>query len=233
MKHSEIIQRILQNYLFGIAIAFVLLAIASWLASIYIDGIEGLLTPKGMRWICSSLVANFSTVPLAHLLLGFMSISVLRESGLFKIFHGHLSLKQTRALQITSISAAIILVAFSLLLFLPNALLLSAFGTIAGSSFTRGLYGIAACFAIAIGNIYGYTSGKFIGMQDFIRAHISIFPHVASYFVILFLASQFVCGLEFTEIFSLFDRGGTCLAAIRCLLYYSPLVLYALSAVIR
>ena len=233
MKYKELIQRILQYYLLGIVIAFVVLLLTSWLASIYVNEIIGILTPRVIRWICSNIVANFSTVPLAKILLGLMSISVLRESGIFKVLRGHLSLKQKRALQITGISAATILLFFSMLLFLPNALLLSAFGTIEDSAFTKGLYGLVACYIIIVGNVYGYTSGRFIRISDFIHAHTRIFSVVANYFVILFLASQFVCCLEFTDVFSLFSSGETCLFAFRCFLYYAPLVLYIVLAFLR
>lgn len=233
MKYKALIQSILQYYLLGIAIAFVFLLLTSWLASIYVNEITGILTPRGIRWMCSNIVANFSSVPLAKILLGLMSISVLRESGIFKVFRGHLSLKQMRALQITVLSAVIILLLFSMLLFLPNPLLLSAFGTIENSAFAKGLYGLAACYIIIVGNVYGYTSGRFIRTSDFIHAHTKIFFVVANYFVILFIASQFVCCLEFTEIFSLFSSGDVWLSAFRYFLYYFPLVLYIALAILR
>lgn len=233
MKYKELIQRILQYYLLGIVIAFVVLLLASWLTSIYVNEITGILTPRGIRWICSNIIVNFSSVPLAKILLGFMSVSVLRESGIFKIFRGHLSLKQKRALQITGLSVAIILLLFSMLLFLPNPLLLSAFGTLEGSAFTKGLYGLVACCIIIVGNVYGYTSGKFIRASDFIYAHTKIFSVVANYFVILFIASQFVCCLEFTEIFSMFSSGDVWFSVFRCFLYYFPLVPYMALAILR
>ena len=160
------------------------------------------------------------------MLLGLMAISVLRESGIISTCRGHVSLKQKRALQITGISFLLVVCLFSLMLFLPNALLLSAFGTFQDSAFSKGFYGILMCLAIFIGNVYGYTSGRFLTMSDFVHAHVSIFSTVANYFVILFFASQFVGCVDYTGILPLLGDDGTFLYFLRGFLYNVPLLLY-------
>lgn len=230
-KYKQYIHGILQGYFWLTFTALVLLLFVSWMLSIYVDGVEGLLTPRGIRWMCSNIVANFASVHLAKMLLGLMAISVLRESGIFLAFRGHVSLKQKRALQITGIAVMVIVGLFSLLLFLPKAILLSAFGTIRHSAFTKGLYGLLMCLGIFIGNIYGYTSGKFVSMRDFIQAHVAIFPIVSNYFVVLFLASQLVGCIEFTGVLSLLGNQEQILYLLRGLLYNLPLLLYILLAV--
>jgi p-aminobenzoyl-glutamate transporter AbgT len=117
---------------------------------------------------------------------------------------------------------------FSLLLFLPNAVLLSAFGTFSHSAFSKGFYGLLMCFAIMVGNVYGATVGRFVHMRDFVQAHVSIFSTLASYFVIVFLASQFIGCLEFTGILALLGDDGTALHLLRGFLYNLPLLLYIL-----
>ena len=230
MTYKNFIHRFLQAFLGVIVSALILLAFVSWVLSIYVEGVNGLFTVSGIRWMCINIVPNFASVHLATMLLGLMAISVLRESGIISTVKGHISLKQKRALQITGIAVLIILVLFSLLLLLPNALLLSTFGTLHNSAFSKGLYGILACFVIFVGNVYGYTSGRFLTLHDCVQAHISIFSTVANYFVILFFASQLVGCLEFTGILSLIGDDGTILYYIRGILYNVPLLLYILLA---
>ncbi|MBQ6965805.1 MAG: AbgT family transporter [Bacteroidaceae bacterium] len=228
MKASSFIRRVLKCYFVGIAFSFIILLFTSWVMSIYVDGVEGLLTARGIRWMCSNIVPNFAAVSLAKRLMELMALSVLLESGIFQAAHGHISLKQKRAFQITGISTLVIVGLFSLLLLLPNALLLSAFGTFRHSAFSKGLYGLLLCLAIFIGNVYGYTSGRFVKFHDFIHAHVSLFSRIGSYFVLLFMASQFVGCLEFTGMLDLMGGHETLLFVLKGVLYNIPLLLYLL-----
>lgn len=231
MISKPLIRRVLQCYFVSIVALLVVLMFVSWVMSIYIDGVEGLLTSRGIRWMCSNIIANFASVPLAEILLGLMAIGVLHESGLIHAFRGHTSLKQKRALEITGISFVVIVCLFSLLLLLPHAVLLSAFGTFSHSPFSKGAYGLAACVVIFIGNIYGYTSGKFVTLHDFLAAHTRLLSSVANYFVLLFLSSQFVCCLQFTGILELIGDNTLLSTVIGNILYYFPLFLYLVLAV--
>ncbi len=228
MINKEYIRRFLKCLLGGILIALVLLLFISWVLSIYVDGVRGLLTAHGIRWICSNIVPNFASVHIAKILLGLMAMSVLRASGILQAFRSHISLKQRRALQITGVSSLVVLVLFSLLLLLPNPVLLSAFGTIRNSAFSKGLFGLLACFTIFIGNVYGYTSGRFTTMRDFMQAHVSIFSSISDYFVMLFFASQFINSLDYTNILPLLGDDGTVFYLLKGCLYNGPLLLYIL-----
>lgn len=101
MTYKDHIQRILKYLFWGILIALILLLFISWVLSIYVDGVQGLLTTRGIRWMCANIIPNFSTVHIAKILLGLMAMSVLRASGILKACRSHISLKQRRALQIT------------------------------------------------------------------------------------------------------------------------------------
>lgn len=230
MIYKDHIRRVLQCYLWSIVGMLFLLLFVSWVLSIYVEGVEGLLTARGIRWMCSNIIPNFASVHLAKLLLGLMSVSVLRESGIFHTVHGRISLKQKRALQITGIAVLVVLGFFSMLLFLPNAILLSAFGTVGNSAFSKGGDGLLMCLVIFIGNVYGYTSGRFASISDFVQAHAAIFSLLANYFVLLFLASQLICSLEFTGILLLIGDNDVWLFVLKGFLYYVPLLLYILLA---
>ena len=230
MAYKDHIRRVLRYYYWGVVILLLLLLLSSWLLGIYVDGVQGLLTPRGIRWMCSNIVPNFASVHWAKILLGVMAVGVLNESGLFRTLRGHISLKQQRALLITGGVVVFVLSLFSLLLFLPNAVLLSAFGTFSHSAFSKGFYGLVMGLAILIGNVYGATMGRFVSMRDFVQAHVAIFSTVASYFVIVFLASQFVGCLEFTGILTLLGDDGMGLHILQEILYHLPLLLYILLA---
>lgn len=230
MTYKQHIRRILQYIFWGIVTALAVLLLASWVLSVYVDGVQGLLTTRGIRWLCVNIVPNFATVHLAKILFGLMALSVLHESGIIKTLRGHISLKQKRALQITGVSVLLILCLFSLLLFLPDAVLLSAFGTFANSPLSKGMAGLIALLVICVGNIYGYTSGRFTTIHDFVQAHVSIFSTVANYFVMLFLASQFIGCLNFTGILPLLGDDGTVFHLLKGLLYNGTLLLYILLA---
>ncbi|MCH5174371.1 MAG: AbgT family transporter [Prevotellaceae bacterium] len=220
-----LIKKVLHGYFIAVVAILVCLLFASLVLSIYVDGVEGLLTPRGIRWMCINIVANFASVPLAQILLGFMAISILRESGIFGAFGGHLTMKQKRALQITGIALLVVVVLFLLLLFMPNVLL-SAFGTFSHSALSKGAYGLLACLAALVGNVYGYMSGRFVALRDYVQAHVAIFSTLGGCFVLLFLASQLVCCVEFTGILPLVGDDGMVLAILKGVLYYVPLMLY-------
>lgn len=228
MKNSKntLIRNILQGYFVGVVVLLVVLLLVSWLLSIYVDGVEGLLTARGIRWLCSSIVENFASVPLAEILLGMMTVSVLKESGVGLVLKGHTSLKQRRALQVTGVALLVVLCIFSLLLFLPQAVLLSAFGTVSHSAFSKGFFGLLTCVLIFLGNVYGYTSGRFTSLHDFFHAHVSLFASMAGYFVILFFASQLVGCLHYTGILSFLGDNDTLSTLLADVLYAFPLLLY-------
>ena len=148
MAYKDHIRRVLRYYYWGVVILLLLLLLSSWLLGIYLDGVQGLLTPRGIRWMCSNIVPNFASVHWAKILLGVMAVGVLNESGIFRTLRGHISLKQQRALLITGGVVVFVLSLFSLLLFLPNAVLFSAFGTFSHSAFSKGFYGLVMGLAI-------------------------------------------------------------------------------------
>ena len=91
MTYKDHIQRLLKYLFWGMLIALVLLLFISWVLSVYVDGVQGLLTTRGIRWMCVNIVPNFASVHIAKLMLGLMAISVLRESGILRAFRSHIS----------------------------------------------------------------------------------------------------------------------------------------------
>lgn len=225
IDYQKYIRRTLKSFFVGTAVSLLVLMLASWIVSIYVDGVNGLLSANGIRWMVAHISSNFSTLPFAQIILGLIGVSVLLESELLSAFRKHTSLKQKHALRITIVSGIVILCLFSCLLFLPDAVLLSCFGNIEDSPFTEGLYGLIVLFVVLVSNIYGFTSGKFVTLYDVFTAHAVYLRKTASSFIILFLASQFVECLDYTDILLYMGNEQTTLLVLKCCLYYIPILL--------
>lgn len=196
--------------------------IASWVGSLYNPQVCSLLSDDGIRWTVSHPIANFSTVPLGSILVLMMTISVLIESGLFELVRGRTSLKQRRAIIITSCVMVFVAVIIGMMLFLADAVIVSPLGTFADSALARGGIGVLMVFFIILGNVYGFASGRFVTTRDFIYAHRKLLTECASYFIALFLSAQLVCSLEYSNL--PFFSSSPFLLVLKLLLYYVPLV---------
>lgn len=203
-----------------------LLCLVSWIMGIYVDGVKGLLTSQGIRWFVSSTMTNFHSVPFAEIICGLMVFSALRESGLFKFRFRKMSLKQRRAMLTTVVFASSFVCLFLILLLFPHSVLLSALGTLSESPFAKGAYGIVLTFLLMIANVYGYTSGRFVSLHDFVHAHVFIFRNVSSYFILLFLSSLFINSIDYTDMLTFAGNESSLLFLVRLVFYYLPLPLY-------
>lgn len=213
----------LHAYALTMLTAYALLLLSSWVVSIYVEDVNALLSPRGIRWMCSSVVSNFASAPLAVSLMAMMAVGVARKSGIGSISPKRMTLKKKAALRITSVVALVIMALFSLLLFSPHAVLLSAFGTISNSSFSHGCLGLLVLYVIVVCSVYGYTSGHFSSIDDIIDAHASLLSSAGSLFVCLFLASQFVGAIGYTAVMEVMGDDGAWLSALSALVYYLPL----------
>lgn len=225
MNTRTIASKVLQWLFVAIAVMFFVLLVGSWIVAVYDDRVNALLSVNGFRWLFSNFVSNFGTVPLAEMLFGMLGLSTLFESGIFSIRRSHVSLKQSNALRITAIVVVFTLLLFSALLFMPNAILLSAFGELSDSPFTRGLFGFVIALFFLIGTVFGYASGKYVSFDDFFHAQTAVFSRIGNYFVILFLAAQLVCCLDYTDIMLLSGYEDEIIIALKVLFYYVPFVI--------
>lgn len=220
-------QNIQQTIIVSIALLLTALFILSWLVSIYVDGVNGLLTVRGIRWYVGNGWLNFKSAPVVEIASALSAFSVLRESRIHQAFSAQRTIKQSYALRVTLIAAVLILALIGLLLFLPKALLLSSFGTIENSPFSHGAFGLLILFFIAIGSLYGFISGRFLRLHDFIHSLTSIFRTASSYFLLLFLSSQFITCLDYTDLILLFtQREHLVLTILTIALYYLPLLAF-------
>ena len=117
---------------------------------------------------------NISCAPFAEVMSVLIAIGVLTESGFFAAFSKKASLKQKRALSLSLLVLTIMMVVIACMVLLPNAILLSPFGTLADSPFSQGLLGIICVAVVVVGNVYGLSSGRFFSLTDTIKAHVSL-----------------------------------------------------------
>ena len=83
--------------------AIILLVLLSWFVNMWGGGIRSLLSPDGIRWFFGSFVENIESAPWGLLILILLTAGAVKESEIIDIFKGNGSLKQKRALTITSV----------------------------------------------------------------------------------------------------------------------------------
>ena len=94
----------------------------------------------------------------------------------------------------------IIIVVLACMVLLPNAVLLSPFGTFAESPFAEGLLGIICVTVIIVGNVYGLASGRFFNLTDTIKAHVSLIIPCLPCFLSMMLAAVLMESMTYSNI---------------------------------
>ncbi|MBQ9640818.1 MAG: AbgT family transporter [Bacteroidaceae bacterium] len=171
-------------------LAFPLIAISSWVVSIYNSGANNLLAPNGLRWLLTSFVSNFARLPWAEILLGLIALSVLQFSGIADCVVHRPTQKQQRALLFALAALVSMVVAVGALTVLPPYILLNFFGGTAQSPLTDSLPGLLFITAEVVACVYGYTSGKMVTIEDFSVAHSQLIVQLSPLFIHAFLLSQ-------------------------------------------
>lgn len=202
------------------ASTFVVLVL-SWVGHVYEWGLNNLLCADGFRWWVANVVDNFTDSPLGEIMLLLICLSVLSESGALSYWKSGRSIKQKRAIGVTSIALGIYVVAILFLLFSSHSVLLNAFGTLGESPFQEGAYGLVLIGGILVGNLYGYFSGTISSFKDFVSVHTCLISKVSHYFLTLFVASQFMACLSYV-----FEVDDATMAFLEFVVYYVPLFLH-------
>lgn len=181
----------------------VLTAILSWLGSVYDWGLHSLLDAEGLRWMLTHVIDNVRQSPWVEIVMGLCALSVLAESGLPQVFTPHFwrrsqrSLKKMRALQVTTVCFAFLVLGVLYFALMPSSPLLSAFGRFSQSPLYDGIYPLSLIVMTLLSVIYGYTSGRFLSLVDVVQAMVYMPVSIAEYFITLFFAAQFVACLHY------------------------------------
>lgn len=217
MKNSRIV-----NWMpLGLLCLMLFHAIISWIGDIFGWGLNNLFSQAGIRWTVTYLIPNISCAPFAELMSGLIALGVLIESGLFGAFTKKASLKQQRALSLAILVFIIIVVVLACMVLLPNAVLLSPFGTLTDSPFSEGLYGLICVTVIIVGNVYGLSSGRFFNLADTIKAHVSLVVPCLPCFLSLMLTAVLMMSMTYSNIMMI---PSTLFTVVSWCLYLTPFV---------
>ena len=175
-----------------------LIAISSWVVSIYNGEVRNLLDANGVRWLLTSFVSNFARMPWAEILLALIAVSVLQFSGIADCLRHRPTLKQQRALLFAFVALVAIVVAVGSLTVLPPYILLNFFGGTDHSPLMDSLPGLLFLTAEVLSCVYGYTAGKIVTIGDFSQAHTLLLIRCAPLFVHVFLLSQIIAWIKYS-----------------------------------
>ena len=208
-----------------------LVALLSWVGGVYGWGLVSLLDADGVRWLCTHVLDNVRQSPWLELTMALAVCGQFVESGLPAVFtprfwqrHSR-TLKKMRALQITIVVLAVMVVLFVVSLTGASPLM-SALGQFTLSPLFFGLYPISLLVLLVLGTTYGLASGRFYSVGDVVRSVVSLPVAVAPYFFTLFLAAQLMGCIRYVWALSV----GSPADILLCLLLYGiPLILSLLS----
>lgn len=192
-----------QKYLLIVELLLLpLIAILSWVFSLYMPMIRSLLHPNGIRWITTHIISNFTILPIGEIILFLIALSLLSALNPRTLFDRKATQKEKRAhlfALLMLLMNVLVVVSFT---FFPPYILLNFLGTLSDSPFSDS---IPAFIFIAIETTcctYAYTSGKMTTIQDFAQVHSSMLVKFAPFFIHLFLLSQIIGWVKFTNIIS-------------------------------
>jgi len=201
MKNNRIV-----NWMpIGLLGLILLHAIISWIGNIYGWGLNNLFSQAGIRWTVANFIPNISQAPFAEIMLGLIAIGVATESGIFSAFGKNASLKQQRALSLAMLVLVLLVIIQASMVLIPNAILLSPFGTIADSPFSQGFYGILCVTAIIVSNVYGLSSGRFFSLNDTIKAHVSLMTKCLPCFLSTILTAVLMGAVAYSHLMDVFS----------------------------
>ena len=180
----------------ALAIAQVLLVLASWLFSAMMaEGVRSLLSDEGLRWFFGSFTALLATPVLVWLLLISMALGCLWQSGL-------LSTKQNGyrthvAWRVVALTLIIYLSVVAALTVVPHAILLSSTGQLFPSPFSRAIVPVLSFGIILLSAAYGWTSGRFDSAESVVHSFTFGLAKAAPLFVLYVMLMQFYESLRF------------------------------------
>ena len=158
-------KKYLPHIAFLLFAAQLLLMIVSWLlaAAIPTSGVRSLLSSEGLRWFLGHFSDVLGTSVLLCLLLLLMAYGCLRGCG---ILHFKTSYRQSRALAIMLLLLAVYVGIIVLLTMIPQAVLLSATGSLWPSPFSAAICPLFALGITLLSAVYGYVAGSYHNMSD-------------------------------------------------------------------
>jgi aminobenzoyl-glutamate transport protein len=158
-------KKLFPRLLFLLILSELLLVLISWLLSAtQTEGVRTLLSSEGVRWFLGQFTVFLLKPQLIWLLLLSMAFGCLWQSCLFR--PSQTSFRRQFALRLSAVVFVVQTASIALLIATPQAVLLSATGTLWPSPFSRALVPLAAIITINTSICYGLLSRTFTSVAD-------------------------------------------------------------------
>ncbi len=193
-------KRLLAYLVLALALAEVVLVLASWLLSATMAGnVRSLLSSEGVRWFFGGFTAMLASPWLVWLVLLAMAGGCLWQSGIVSIRLPLSSLhyRQRVALRTALILLLIYVAAVLSLTLVPHAVLLSATGRLFPSPFSRAFVPIVSFGVLLVSVAYGWASGSFRSIASIVSAMSTGIAAAAPLFILYVVFVQFYESLRF------------------------------------
>ena len=193
-------KRLLAYLVLALALAEVVLVLASWLLSATMAGnVRSLLSSEGVRWFFGGFTTMLASPWLVWLVLLAMAGGCLWQSDIVSIRLPLSSLhyRQRVALRTALILLVIYAAAVLALTLVPHAVLLSATGRLFPSPFSRAFVPIVSFGVLLVSVAYGWASGSFRSIASIVSAMSTGIAAAAPLFILYVVFVQFYESLRF------------------------------------
>lgn len=217
----------------------ILVIMISWIGSIvemkHLSGntdlsIKSVLGISGVRWAVRTWQECLKGAPIGNAVMLFMSIGVVKGCGLLRaaLHFKNLSPKEQTSLYVGFATFFVCLAAIVLGLFSGSNLLLSVTGRLAGSPLYDGFV-FLLMFAVSVPSlVYGFMSDNIRSLNDCMNAFACMAVPMTHFIITLFVASQLVQTLYYTNIYQVAGINMQVLKYLDFIIYWIPMpvVLY-------
>ncbi len=193
-------KRFLAYLVSALALAEVVLVLASWLLSATMAGnVRSLLGSEGVRWFFGGFTTMLASPWLAWLVLLALAGGCLWHSGIasIRLPLSSLPYRQRVALRTALVLMVIYVAAVLALTVVPHAVLLSATGRLFPSPFSRAFVPIVSFGVLLVSVSYGWASGTFRSFASIVSAMSAGIAAAAPLFVLYVVVVQFCESLRF------------------------------------
>lgn len=193
-------KRLLAYLVLALALAEVILVLASWLLSATMAGnVRSLLSSEGVRWLFGGFTTMLASPWLVWLVLLAIAGGCLWQSDIVSIRLPLSSLhyRQRVALRTVLILMLIYVAAILALTLVPHAVLLSATGRLFPSPFSRAFVPIVSFGVLLVSVAYGWASGSFRSIASIVSAMSTGIAAAAPLFILYVVFVQFYESLRF------------------------------------
>ncbi len=184
------IQKVLACLALGLAVAQVLVVLASWVLMAAMPDVftRSLTNAEGIRWFCGNFTDMLATPWLVWIVLASFAAGMVGQCGVLR--YDSSEYRQRTALRLILVEFLMAVLLMLALTVVPHAILLNVLGGLLPSSFTRSLVPYVCLVLIFMGASYGWMSERFRSVTDIYVAMNSGFRLLSPLFLFYVLLMQ-------------------------------------------